>query len=158
LSEYRDNDFRAFLRSARAGMRLSLVNRLIGFIDRTESSLDCAIYDLRHPEILAALRRVVDRGQKVRLLYDAGRAKTGAVAADPKPAGTAKPIATAGLSAQAIAFVEHGHLMHDKFLIRDGDSVWTGSANFTVGGLELFGPARLRHSLGDRQFEVCDEV
>jgi phosphatidylserine/phosphatidylglycerophosphate/cardiolipin synthase-like enzyme len=27
--------------------------------------------------------------------------------------------------------------MHDKFLVRDGKSVWVGSANFTVGGLEL---------------------
>lgn len=29
------------------------------------------------------------------------------------------------------------HLMHDKFLVRDGRSLWTGSANFTTGGLEL---------------------
>ncbi len=27
--------------------------------------------------------------------------------------------------------------MHDKFLILDGLSVWTGSANFTIGGLDL---------------------
>ncbi len=29
------------------------------------------------------------------------------------------------------------HLMHDKFLIRDGKSLWSGSANFTRGGLML---------------------
>jgi phosphatidylserine/phosphatidylglycerophosphate/cardiolipin synthase-like enzyme len=27
--------------------------------------------------------------------------------------------------------------MHDKFVVRDGKAVWMGSANFTVGGLEL---------------------
>jgi phosphatidylserine/phosphatidylglycerophosphate/cardiolipin synthase-like enzyme len=27
--------------------------------------------------------------------------------------------------------------MHDKFVLRDGRDVWVGSANFTVGGLEL---------------------
>jgi phosphatidylserine/phosphatidylglycerophosphate/cardiolipin synthase-like enzyme len=29
------------------------------------------------------------------------------------------------------------HLMHDKFIVRDGASVWSGSGNFTNGGLLL---------------------
>jgi hypothetical protein len=136
MSEYLDHDFRAYFRSPRAGLRLSLVKRLTAFINATHTTLDCAIYDLRHPDILAALKGVVERGVKLRLLYDAGPSQP-AAGPDPKPDGTAQAIAAAGLSGQAIAFAEHGHLMHNKFLIRDGEAVWMGSANFTVGGLEL---------------------
>ncbi len=32
---------------------------------------------------------------------------------------------------------EKGQFMHNRFLVRDGSTVWTGSANFTRGGLEL---------------------
>jgi phosphatidylserine/phosphatidylglycerophosphate/cardiolipin synthase-like enzyme len=57
--------------------------------------------------------------------------------ADPKPSGTQQAIEDAGLGNVAKAVHNGSHLMHNKFLVRDGGAVWTGSANFTAGGLQL---------------------
>jgi phosphatidylserine/phosphatidylglycerophosphate/cardiolipin synthase-like enzyme len=49
-----------------------------------------------------------------------------------------RAINAAGLKAFAQPVKEKGgHLMHDKFIVRDGASVWSGSGNFTNGGLLL---------------------
>jgi phosphatidylserine/phosphatidylglycerophosphate/cardiolipin synthase-like enzyme len=59
----------------------------------------------------------------------------------PKPGTTGEAIKQAGLAAYATPYPEHaGKLMHNKFLIRDDTDVWTGSANFTTGGLRLQHP------------------
>src|SRR5207244_4303677 len=51
---------------------------------------------------------------------------------------TAQAIKAAGLNAFAQPVKEKsGHLMHDKFIVRDGASAWSGSGNFTNGGLLL---------------------
>jgi phosphatidylserine/phosphatidylglycerophosphate/cardiolipin synthase-like enzyme len=127
-----------YFNSKRANIAGDLTGQLRSFIATTKSSLDCAIYDLRAPEILTALRDVADAGKTLRLAYDGGQKRTGGLMADPKPSGTAHAIAAAGLAKFATPVHMTGrHLMHDKFLVRDGRSVWTGSANFTVGGLEL---------------------
>ncbi len=124
--------------SARAGLDAELTSRLTSFIDGTEHSLDVAIYDLRHPAILEALARQPRRGVRLRLAYDGGSERTGGLGADPKPGGTEEALAAAGLLPYATAVHEKGrHLMHDKFVVRDGKTVWMGSANFTIGGLEL---------------------
>lgn len=132
-------DIQAYFQSKRAGLEAQLAARVVAFIDATESSLDCAIYDLRHPDVLAALARLAHRGHvHLRIAYDGGGERAGGASGDPKPSGSAQAISQAGLSGVATAIHEHGrHLMHDKFLVRDGRNVWVGSANMTVGGLEL---------------------
>lgn len=128
----------AHLQSRRAGVDGALTQRLEAFIAGTKDTLDCAIYDLRHPRILAALANVVAEGKRLRIVYDGARERTGGMSGDPRPSGTQQAIAAAGLAAYATPLHESGrHLMHDKFLVRDGRAVWTGSANFTAGGLEL---------------------
>lgn len=123
--------------SARAGLNAGLTKHLIDFIDGTEHSLDVAIYDLRHPAILEALSRQTKRGVRLRLAYDGGKERVGGLSGDPKPGGTEEALSAAGLLPFATAVHEAGrHLMHDKFVVRDGKAVWVGSANFTVGGLE----------------------
>ncbi len=119
--------------SQRVGINPSLVNELVAFILGTEHSLDCAIYDLRHPEVLQALATVAHK-QKLRIAFDAGKSRPGV---DPKPGGNQEALEAAGLLRYATSIHEGTHLMHNKFLIRDGRAVWTGSANFTQGGLEL---------------------
>jgi hypothetical protein len=119
--------------SQRAGIDTALVRQLVSFIMGTQQSLDCAIYDARHPQVLQALASVAQH-KRVRIAYDAGK---GGLGADPKPGGNEEAIQQAGLSSVATAISEGSHLMHDKFIIRDGRTVWTGSANFTAGGLEL---------------------
>jgi phosphatidylserine/phosphatidylglycerophosphate/cardiolipin synthase-like enzyme len=128
----------AYFQSRRAGLDAQLASRLVAFLDEARESLDCAIYDLRHPQVLAALHRAVARGVRLRIAYDASKERAGGLSADPKVSGTQAALAAAGLSPYATPVHEHGrHLMHDKFVLRDGHDVWVGSANFTVGGLEL---------------------
>src|SRR5919201_2246012 len=126
-----------FFQSARAGIQGNLARNLANFIAATRQTLDCAIYDLRHPTVLQALADVALSGKRLRIAYDAGKQRGGGMRADPKPSGTAEAIQAAGLADFATPVHAGRFLMHDKFLVRDGDTVWTGSANFTRGGLEL---------------------
>lgn len=129
---------RSYFQSRRAGLDAHLVARLATFLDDAHSSIDCAIYDLRHPRILEALARAVARGVHVHIAYDAGKERLGGLSGDPKPDGTQAALANAGLLPYATPVHALGrHLMHDKFVLRDGRDVWVGSANFTEGGLEL---------------------
>jgi phosphatidylserine/phosphatidylglycerophosphate/cardiolipin synthase-like enzyme len=127
-----------YFSSKRCQVEGRLTERLVEFIGGAKRTLDVAIYDLRAPEVLTALRAALEAGIGLRIAYDGGGRKTGGLMADPKPGGTEKAIADAGLGAVATAVHLTGrHLMHDKFVVRDGRYVWTGSANFTVGGLTL---------------------
>jgi phosphatidylserine/phosphatidylglycerophosphate/cardiolipin synthase-like enzyme len=127
-----------YFQSRRAGWDAGLVAHLVQFIEATGTSLDCAIYDLRHPEVLAALGRVAARGKRLRIAYDASKERTGGLGGDPKAGATEDALEAAGLLGHSAPIHEGGrHLMHDKFLVRDGHEVWSGSANFTTGGLEL---------------------
>ena len=135
---YAGHGVEILFQSSRAGFDAGLTKHLVDFIDGTQTALDVAIYDLRHPAILSALAGVAKRNVRLRLAYDGGEARAGGLGGDPKPSGTKEALAAAGLLPYATAVHEQGrHLMHDKFLVRDGKSVWVGSANFTVGGLEL---------------------
>lgn len=127
---------RLYFRSERAGVTSDLTARLVEFIAQTQRTLDCAIYDLRHPRVIAALQELVHSRKQVRIAYDASKERTGGLTGDPKPSGTQEALDAAGLLPYATPVHNSGHLMHNKFLIRDGVTLWTGSANFTVGGLE----------------------
>jgi phosphatidylserine/phosphatidylglycerophosphate/cardiolipin synthase-like enzyme len=131
--------FEVFFNSQRAGVDDGLTQRLVDFINGTKQTLDCAIYDLRAEEVAKALAGVhLDPTRTLRLVYDASGSRGGNPTADPKPSGTKKTIDAFGLTDVAVPVHESGgHLMHDKFLIRDSETIWTGSANFTIGGLQL---------------------
>ena len=132
-----DAGVRAYFQSRRTGLDGDVIERLVAFIGDTQESLDCAIYDLRHPRVLETLAQVAARGKRLRIVYDGAAERTGGLSGDPRPGGTQQAIEGAGLGRHATAIHERSrHLMHDKFLVRDGQAVWTGSANFTAGGLE----------------------
>ncbi|MFN8221995.1 MAG: phospholipase D-like domain-containing protein [Gaiellales bacterium] len=110
----------------------SIAQRLFAFLEAATTSLDIAIYDIRVRAALEEqgrdiLRRAVARGVKVRLVYELeepGR--------DPVPA----PPTTEPSVLEAEPFLTHGvattmGLMHHKYVVRDGRSVWTGSTNWT---------------------------
>jgi phosphatidylserine/phosphatidylglycerophosphate/cardiolipin synthase-like enzyme len=138
LTTFTSNNVSIYFQSKRTGIETDLTAKLVAFIQGTQKKLDCAIYDLRHPDILAALQSVAnDSSRSLRIAYDAGKDHTGGPIADPKPSGTQQAIEDAGLSNVAQAVHNGSHLMHNKFLVRDGETVWTGSANFTIGGLQL---------------------
>src|SRR6266852_374697 len=126
-----------YFQSARAKIDEKAVSQLVKFIQGAKHSLDVAIYDMRNADVLKALK---DMSAKVQLhiLYDAGKAGGSSTTVDPKVSTTAQAIKAAGLQAFAHPVKEKGgHLMHDKFIVRDGASVWSWSGNYTNGGLLL---------------------
>ena len=126
-----------FFHSARAKIDGKAVARLVKYIQGAKHSLDVAIYDLKNPDVLKALKGM-SKKVKLQILYDAAKPKKPKPGVDPKPPGTEAAIKAFGLTAFARSVNEKsGHLMHDKFIVRDGSSVWAGSGNFTNGGLLL---------------------
>lgn len=127
-----------YFQSRRAKLDAQLTTHLVDFINATKNTLDCAIYDLRSQDVLNALASIANSGKQLRIAYDASGERSGGPIADPKPSGTQQALGNAGLLGYATPVHETGRqLMHDKFLVRDGQFVWTGSANFTDGGLKL---------------------
>ena len=119
LTTYSQNGLDIYFQSQRAGLDAQLISRLVNFINATQTSLDCAIYDLRHPDVLNALAGVVQAGKQLRIAYDASGQQSGTrdPAADPKPAGNEKALQSAGLLNHATPVHNTGrHLMHNKFL------------------------------------------
>jgi phosphatidylserine/phosphatidylglycerophosphate/cardiolipin synthase-like enzyme len=106
--------------------------RIAEFLDGAKRSLDLAHYDLNLGESAAAtlresVRAAVARGVAVRFLYDVDHRNPIPVPPPPEPDGVL--IASFGVPAKAIAGVPD--LMHHKFVVRDGETVWTGSMNWT---------------------------
>jgi phosphatidylserine/phosphatidylglycerophosphate/cardiolipin synthase-like enzyme len=126
-----------YFHSKRAKIDGKPVSQLVKFIQGAKHSLDVAIYDMKNQDVLKALKDVSTKVH-LRILYDAGKAGGSSTTVDPKLSTTAQAIKAAGLKAFAQPVKEKsGHLMHDKFIVRDGASVWSGSGNFTNGGLLL---------------------
>lgn len=102
------------------------------FIDGAERSLELALYDIRlHGEAAEIVKRSLvgahERGVAVRLVYNADH--PGPIPVPPPPQTEpelleALPIATRPIPGDP-------DLMHHKYAIRDRDTVWTGSLNWT---------------------------
>ena len=102
------------------------------FIGRARRSLDFAHYDFHlDPETAAvisgAITEATGRGVEVRFLYNIDHRNP--IPVPPPPEPDAQLIASLGVPARAIAGVPD--LMHHKYVVRDDDSVWTGSMNWT---------------------------
>jgi phosphatidylserine/phosphatidylglycerophosphate/cardiolipin synthase-like enzyme len=105
---------------------------IAGFLSHARSSLDLALYDVRFETgagalVLAALLAAVQRGVDVRLLYNV--AHPGPIAVPPPPETAPEAIEALPVATRGIAGIPD--LMHHKFVVRDGDAVWTGSTNWT---------------------------
>src|SRR5437762_10574617 len=81
-------------------------------------------------QLAAALRDRAEAGVEIRFCYDADKPPQPDLAAgqDPAPAGTGAFVQSLGYPWRRIAGMK---LMHSKFVVRDGQAVWTGSANMT---------------------------
>jgi phosphatidylserine/phosphatidylglycerophosphate/cardiolipin synthase-like enzyme len=106
---------------------------LASFLERAERTLDIAIYDMNLANeteeiVLGTLRASAARGVRVRLLYNVDNRPPGKVAPPPPKTRAdeieALPFATCGVPGWP-------DLMHHKYVIRDGASVWSGSTNWT---------------------------
>ena len=115
--------------------------RLTTFIRAAKQTLDFAIYDMRFSDPLraqlgAALRDRADAGVEIRFCYDADKPSPPNVAAgqDPAPSGTGAFVQSLGYPWRRIAGMK---LMHSKFVVRDGQTVWAGSSNMTDDAFTL---------------------
>jgi hypothetical protein len=111
---------------------LHMAGRVAAFLGDAHRSLDLALYDVRLPDepgdiVAAALRDADARGVTVRIAYNADHDER----VFPPPPRT-KPELLDRLPLQAIGIPGIPDLMHHKYVVRDGESVWTGSANWTT--------------------------
>jgi phosphatidylserine/phosphatidylglycerophosphate/cardiolipin synthase-like enzyme len=102
------------------------------FVGAARHSLDLAQYDFHlAPETAAivggAITEAAARGVAVRFVYNVDHRNP--IPVPPPPEPDAQLIASLGVPARGIAGVPD--LMHHKYVVRDGESVWTGSMNWT---------------------------
>ena len=120
---------------------------MAGFIARARASLDIALYDCRLDDatvasIAEALRDRLEAGVRVRLVYDAGDRKPqgpeamDAIGADPAERNTHERVAELGLPSEFVRACRGQGLMHHKYIVRDGEYVWTGSMNWSHDSME----------------------
>ncbi|MFN3929353.1 MAG: phospholipase D-like domain-containing protein [Thermoflexus sp.] len=98
--------------------RGGVVDALIDAIDGARQTLDVAVYDIDLMPVAEALLRARGRGVRVRVVTETDNAEARAIAR---------------LRAGGIPVVtdEQPGYMHNKFMVIDGERVWTGSMNFT---------------------------
>jgi phosphatidylserine/phosphatidylglycerophosphate/cardiolipin synthase-like enzyme len=102
------------------------------FLGEARRTLDLAHYDFNlgpetAPIVGGAIRSAAERGVAVRFIYNVDHRKP--IPVPPPPEPDTELIASLGVPSRAIAGVPD--LMHHKYVIRDGESVWTGSTNWT---------------------------
>ena len=102
------------------------------FIDGATRSLELAQYDFNLGVETAtivgdAIRRADARGVRIRFAYNVDHANP--IPVPPPPEPDVALIASLPGESKAIAGVPD--LMHHKFVVRDGRTVWTGSLNWT---------------------------
>jgi len=112
-----------------------VMTRLTAFISGAKQTLEFAIYDMRfsdslRAQLVAALREKAQAGVEIRFCYDGDKPPQRNLAAgqDPAPAGTGAFVQSLGYPWRRIAGMK---LMHSKYVVRDQQSVWTGSTNMT---------------------------
>jgi phosphatidylserine/phosphatidylglycerophosphate/cardiolipin synthase-like enzyme len=105
---------------------------LIDFIDAAKSSLEIAIYDLALSDAVAqplldAVKRALSRSVQVRLVYNVEH--DGPIPVPPPSRTDEAVVHSLGVPVRAIP--GNPDLMHQKFVVRDRESVWSGSTNWT---------------------------
>jgi phosphatidylserine/phosphatidylglycerophosphate/cardiolipin synthase-like enzyme len=86
--------------------------------DAAQRTLDVAVYEFDLPVLSEALIRAAGRGVRVRVVTDT----------DTMGEATIRGLIEAGIP---VVEDRRSAIMHDKFAVIDGVSVWTGSMNFT---------------------------
>jgi phosphatidylserine/phosphatidylglycerophosphate/cardiolipin synthase-like enzyme len=113
----------------------AVMSRLATFIGDAKRGLDFAFYDMRLSDTLkdqfsGALQQCAAAGVRIRICFDGDKPLKPNLAAgqDPAPPGTSAFVQSLGYPWRRIAGMK---LMHHKFIVRDAESVWTGSLNLT---------------------------
>ena len=112
---------------------LQMAEKVAAFVGEARRSLDLALYDVRLPgepgdTVAGALRDAAARGVKLRLSYNLEERER-AVPVPPPP--STKPELIESLPFPTCGIPGIPDLMHHKYVIRDGEAVWSGSTNWT---------------------------
>jgi phosphatidylserine/phosphatidylglycerophosphate/cardiolipin synthase-like enzyme len=111
---------------------LDVAHAVADFLAGAKQTLDLAQYDFHlRPEtaavVGAALEEAAARGVRIRFLYNVDHRFP--IPVPPPPEPDVQLIAKLPVDGKPVAGVPD--LMHHKYAIRDRDTVWTGSANWT---------------------------
>ncbi len=115
------------------GQRASEVASWVSaFLRRARRSLDIALYDFSLGEetagpVVDAIRDGARRGVAVRMVYNLDHDKP--IPVPPPPRTSPDLLAASSVPARGVPGVPD--LMHHKYVVRDGEVVWTGSLNWT---------------------------
>jgi phosphatidylserine/phosphatidylglycerophosphate/cardiolipin synthase-like enzyme len=101
-------------------------NALVDAIDGAATSIDAAVFELNSQPVTDALIRAHDRNVAVRVVTD------GEFGLE-DPESTVEQLEDAGIPVESDG--SRNGLMHNKFFVFDGFTVWTGSTNITHNGL-----------------------
>jgi phosphatidylserine/phosphatidylglycerophosphate/cardiolipin synthase-like enzyme len=109
-----------------------MARRVAAFLAEARRTLDLALYDVRLPDepgdiVAGALRAAAERGVAVRIAYNADHDER----VFPPPPRT-KPELLEALPFPTTGIPGIPDLMHHKYVVRDGQAVWTGSTNWTT--------------------------
>jgi phosphatidylserine/phosphatidylglycerophosphate/cardiolipin synthase-like enzyme len=112
---------------------MDMARRIAAFIGEARRSLDLALYDVRLPDepgdvVGDALRAASERGVRVRIAYNAEHPER--ITFPPPP--STKPELLEAMPFPTCGIPGIPDLMHHKYVVRDGESVWTGSMNWTT--------------------------
>jgi phosphatidylserine/phosphatidylglycerophosphate/cardiolipin synthase-like enzyme len=109
-----------------------IARAVAAFLDGAKSTLDLAQYDFDLGQetaaiVVDAIRRAATRGVHVRFAYNVDHRNP--IPVPPPPSPDEALISSLPVEAKRVAGVPD--LMHHKYVVRDGESVWTGSLNWT---------------------------
>jgi len=116
-----------FTASTITATHTAMENALLGLIDGAASTVDVALYGLNRQSVVDALIAAHSREVAVRVVGDDD-------AAVEDYAASYQALADAGIS---VVTDTQDYIQHNKFLVVDGQFVWTGSTNFTDTGFTL---------------------
>jgi phosphatidylserine/phosphatidylglycerophosphate/cardiolipin synthase-like enzyme len=111
----------------------SVAELVAAFLRPAKRTLELALYDIRLPgevgdTVAGELRAASERGVKVRLLYNVDSARPPAI--QPPPSTQPELLDRLPIEARGVPGIPD--LMHHKYVVRDGEAVWTGSTNWTL--------------------------
>ncbi len=116
------------------------IHDFIAQAENKNHTLLAAVYEFNYLPVLESFKKADERGAKVHIVYDnRGKRSPGEA--------TAKAVVEAGIEHLVSTRTQQSYLSHNKFIIfMENDqpmAVWTGSTNFTAGG--IFGQSNVGH-------------
>src|SRR2546430_1029225 len=111
---------------------VEIAHALADFAGAAARTLEIAVYDFAlgpetEPIVHGALEDAAHRGVAVRLAYNVDHRAP--IAVPPPPKSVPEDIATLDFPTRGIAGIPD--LMHHKYVVRDAEALWMGSANWT---------------------------